>query len=106
MTAPGIQQTRRTPEMAFNSTRTRVGEIRPSQLLRDFGVGALIDLPNISAVVLGLEDWESYYQQAQEISEERLLTFVRWWLGQQVARLRTPPVDRKSTRLNSSHVSI
>jgi hypothetical protein len=78
--------------MAFNSTRTRVGEIRPSQLLRDFGVGALIDLPNISAVVLGLEDWESYYQQAQEISEERLLTFVRWWLGQQVARLRTPPV--------------
>lgn len=81
-----------------NTAKNRVGEIRPSQLLRDFGIGALVDLPNISAIVLGLEDWEPYYQQPQEVSEERLLMFVRWLLGQQVARLRTPPVPIDSNQ--------
>jgi hypothetical protein len=37
--------------------RARVGELRPSQLLFSFGVGAIIDLPHISAMVMGLEDW-------------------------------------------------
>lgn len=79
--------------MTSNLAKSRVGEIRPSQLLRDFGIGALIDLPNISALVLGLEEWEPYYQQQQqEVSEERLRASVQRWLGSQVARLRTPPV--------------
>lgn len=78
--------------MTSSATKSRVGEIRPSQLLRDFGVGALIDLPNTSVMVLGLEDWDQCYQQPQEIGEDRLLRAVQHWLGKQVSRLRTPPV--------------
>ena len=41
--------------------KRRVGELRPSQLLHTFGVGALVDLPNLSVVVMGLNDWEDQY---------------------------------------------
>ena len=75
------------------TVRTQVGEIRPSQLLREFGVGAVIDLPNLSVMVMGLEDWDGLYQQPQEVSEDRLRLAVQQWLGTQVTRLRTPPVS-------------
>jgi len=37
---------------------TPVGEVRPSQLLWTYGPGALIDLPNVSVVTLGIEKWD------------------------------------------------
>jgi hypothetical protein len=67
----------------------RVGELRPSQFLHTFGVGAVVDLPNISAMVLGLDDWS--LSGATEIGEERLLEAVRELLGSQVERLLSPP---------------
>ncbi|MEY3334184.1 MAG: hypothetical protein RLZZ176_2487, partial [Cyanobacteriota bacterium] len=33
----------------------KVGELRPSQILFSFGVGAVLDLPNLSVMVMGLE---------------------------------------------------
>ena len=70
-------------------TPTRVGEIRPSQLLWSFGVGAVVDLPNFSVMVLGADDWEE--ARGQPIAEERLLVAIRRSLGPQVARLLAPP---------------
>jgi hypothetical protein len=69
--------------------RYRVGELRPSQLLFAYGIGSIVDLPNISALVMGLEDWETSY--ASEIGEPRLLQAVRSVLGTQVNKLLTPP---------------
>ena len=67
----------------------QAGELRPSQLLSTFGIGSLIDLPNLSAMVMGLDDWDTSH--ATEIVEDRLLRAVRRVLGAQVARLYTPP---------------
>ncbi len=67
----------------------RVGELRPSQVLHTFGVGAIVDLPNISAMAMGLDDWPLAY--ATEVGEERLLEAVRAELGPQVKRLLAPP---------------
>ncbi|MEZ4862542.1 MAG: hypothetical protein R3C14_14605 [Caldilineaceae bacterium] len=78
----------------------RVGELRPSQLMFTFGVGALIDLPYLSAVVMGLDDWPLDPSIAPTISEERLLRMVRWQLGEQVARLVAPPAADSSGPLN------
>jgi hypothetical protein len=75
--------------------RARVGELRPSQLLFSFGVGAIIDLPHISAMVMGLEDWPIAY--ADKISEERLLAAVRATIGNQVQDLRQPPLPPESS---------
>ena len=37
----------------------RVGEVRPSQVIHTFGVGSIVDLPNFSAIVMGLDQWET-----------------------------------------------
>lgn len=70
--------------------RIRVGEVRPSQLLHTFGVGSIIDLPSLSVMVMGLDDWSPVY--ATEIGEERLLFAVQNALGAQVKSLRMPPI--------------
>ena len=69
-----------------------VGELRPTQMMFTYGVGAIVDLPYISALVMGLEDWRADPGVAREIHEERLLQAVQWELGRQVQRLLTPPV--------------
>ncbi len=73
----------------------RVGDLRPSQLLWAFGVGAVVDLPNYSVVVNGLDDWNE--NQCVPIGEERLLAAVRSRLGAQVSQLRSAPVPPDST---------
>ena len=67
-----------------------LGELRPSQLIYTFGVGALLDLPNTSALILGLDDWDTKY--CAEISEERLLGAIQRRLGPQVKKLYLPPM--------------
>lgn len=69
--------------------RARVGEIRPSQLIYGFGVGSVIDLPQFSALMMGLEDWNTNY--CAPIMEERLLQAVQEELGSQVQMLYAPP---------------
>lgn len=69
--------------------RSEVGEVRPSQTLTTYGVGSLVDLPNLSVVVMGLDDWP--VSHSSEISEERLLRSAQSILGPQVSRFMTPP---------------
>jgi hypothetical protein len=74
---------------------SRVGDLRPSQLLWSFGVGAVVDLPNFSVIVLGLDDWEE--SRSQQIAEERLLAAIVRNLGPQLARLLSPPRPPQSS---------
>ncbi|GAA3726571.1 DUF1998 domain-containing protein [Salinactinospora qingdaonensis] len=67
----------------------RVGELRTSQLLHTFGVGAIADMPNLSVTILGLDHWDP--ARTTVIPEPRLLAAVRRELGTQVESLRTPP---------------
>ena len=71
----------------------RVGELRPSQILFTYGIGAITDLPNLSAMVMGLDSWEQVY--APVVNEERLLAAVQQALGSQVTELRSPPRSQK-----------
>jgi hypothetical protein len=75
--------------------KRKVGEIRPSQLLYTYGVGSVVELPNLSVMVMGLDDWP-VEQSATEISEPRLQKAVQQELGPQVAKLLTPPVASES----------
>lgn len=75
-------------------SRIRVGELRPSQLLWSFGVGAIVDLPNMSVVVSGLDDWAQ--ANATPVPEARLLAGVRRVMGPQVERLLSPPIPPPS----------
>jgi hypothetical protein len=79
-----------------DSEKRKVGDLRPSQLLYTFGVGAIVELPNLSVMVMGLDDWP-IEQGSSEIPEPRLLRAVQHELGPQVVRLLTPPVTPEST---------
>ncbi len=78
------------------SDRRKIGDIRPSQLLYTYGVGSIVELPNLSVMVMGLEDWP-IEQGATEIPESRLLKAVQREMGPQVTRLMAPPVTSEST---------
>ena len=70
---------------------THVGDVRPSQLMFTYGVGAIIDLPKLSVIVTGLDDWPTNPAYARPIIEERLLAAVRFKLPD-VAKLLAPPI--------------
>lgn len=76
---------------------TRVGAVRPSQLLHTYGVGSLVDLPNFSVIVAGLQAWD---QPREEIVEPRLLAAVRAQLGAQVERLIAMPWMEPTNNIN------
>lgn len=71
-----------------------LGELRPSQLIFTFGVGSLVDLPNMSAMVMGIDDWDTRY--SKEIEEDRLVAAVQRRLGAQMTRLYLPPIKPES----------
>lgn len=82
--------------MAKRFQKRRVGDVRAGQVLHTFGIGAIVDLPNMSVVVRGLDDWASAdwdpKSKINAIAEERLLKLVRVHLGPQVEQLVHPPV--------------
>jgi hypothetical protein len=69
--------------------RDQVGELRPSQLLHTYGVGATVELPELTTLVLGLDEWPRLL--GEPIAEPRLLAAVQSYLPT-VEQLLTPPV--------------
>jgi hypothetical protein len=84
--------------MSKGRDKPRVGELRPSQMLTTFGVGSVVDLPHLSVMVMGLEDWPN--TDYRELTEERLLASIRNILGAQVNALRSPPIVPDTDRTN------
>ncbi|SYZ72210.1 conserved hypothetical protein [Candidatus Zixiibacteriota bacterium] len=76
-------------------TKNKVGDLRPSQLLYSFGIGSMVDLPNLSVMVMGIEDWDT--TQMVAIAEDRLLAAVRKEVGNQLERLCFPPIPEQSS---------
>lgn len=69
--------------------KSEVGDVRPSQTITTYGIGSIVDLPNMSVIVMGLDDWPSAH--SNEIAEERLMRSAQSILGPQVTRFLTPP---------------
>ncbi len=64
------------------------GEIRQSQLITTFGPGSMVDLPNHSVLVAGLEFWTA---GGDIISEPRLSQKLAKVLNVPMVMLKTPP---------------
>jgi hypothetical protein len=72
--------------------RRRVGNVRPSHLMFTSGVGSLVDLPNFSVLVKGLDDWSHKgLPEALPIAEPRLLAAVQHSIGKSVQKLMPAP---------------
>jgi MrfA Zn-binding domain len=68
------------------------GQIRRSQVITTWGPGALIDLPQHSAIVGGLENWPKV-DALEEIVDPRLTRKIARMTGVQNPRLFAPPPD-------------
>ena len=68
------------------------GQLRRSQVITTFGPGALIDLPNESAIVAGLDTWGSE-AGLQQIDEPRLTAKLHHMTGVPGLRLYAPPPE-------------
>jgi hypothetical protein len=69
------------------------GEVRHSQLITTYGPGAMVDLPDCSVVIGGLNFWMyGPDQPPEEIDEPRLIAKLRQSLNVGSLRLRKPPI--------------
>ena len=69
----------------------RVGELRPSQLMFTFGIGSIVELPHLSVMVMGLDEWQP---NLTPLPEPRLLAAVQRYkdqLGGKITELAVPP---------------
>lgn len=81
-------------EVSNSKNRAKVSGQRPNALLYSSGVGAIVDLPNMTVMPAGLDAWDKIYARREHqttISEPRLLDVVRGHLGPQVEQLRPFP---------------
>jgi len=79
------------------------GEIRQSQLITTFGPGAMLDLPNYSVLVAGLDYWLS---GGQDVYEPRLTEKLRILLDVPAIQLRTPPPDTEDPTAPPTGVTV
>lgn len=63
-------------------------KIRPSQLITTFGPGSIVDLPDDSVMIAGIEHWFEEHKPHSKISEPRLQAALK------IKELRTPPVGK------------
>ena len=68
------------------------GEIRQSQILSSFGPGSMVDLPNHSIIMGGLNHWK-FGNEPNPIVEPRLEQFLQQKLGVSKVSLREPPAS-------------
>jgi hypothetical protein len=67
------------------------GQIRRSQIITTFGPGAMVDLPNHSVLIGGLDHWS---KGGEEILEPRLVEKVKALLQLTALKLLSPPPDQ------------
>lgn len=72
------------------------GQLRQSQILTTYGPGAMLDLPESSVLMGGLEFWSD---GGQQIQEPRLIAKLKRILGVQDLHLRLPPVNNDFRKL-------
>ena len=69
-----------------------IGSLRSSQTVTTYGPGALVDLPDYSAIVAGLDDWRPRPKSDQQINEPRLSSKIQSMMSLPwPARLFPPP---------------
>jgi hypothetical protein len=79
--------------MTNRNTPVAVGELTPSHVLYTYGIGSVVDLPQICVMVSGIDEWP--VADMPPIAEDRLLQAVRAELGGQVEYMRRPPISEE-----------
>ncbi len=66
-------------------------QLRSSQVVTTFGPGAMVDLPDASVIVAGLDHWKYNLNQIPMVEEPRLVEKLRRIVAVPTLTLRAPP---------------
>lgn len=70
-------------------------QIRKSQVVTTFGPGAMVDLPDHSVIIGGLNNWRFGSVPPKKIEEDRLASLVRNWFQLGHIEFWEPPISRE-----------
>ena len=83
-------------------------QLRLSQLVTTFGPGSMMDLPDHSIIVSGVDHWRHDRAIPCLVKDSRLEAKVRTLLGDELVTLRTPPAGADGLRkrgTSAAHVA-
>ena len=86
-------------------SRKAHGQIRRSQIITTWGPGALLDLPQHSVIVGGLDTWPRT-SDLEEIVEPRLGRKLQFMTGVATPRLYAPPADSTDPRESKKGIGV
>lgn len=88
--------------MKAKNKRPPSGEIRQSQIISTFGPGAMVDLPNYSVLIGGLNHWKG---DRRRIYEDRLAGRICELLGVNQIAMYAPPADEQDPKAPRSGIT-
>ncbi len=58
-----------------------VGDIRKTQLITTYGVGAIVDFKNDTVVIASTDDWDYSPNDADEVENRKIFNFLRSFIS-------------------------
>ncbi|WP_287617537.1 hypothetical protein [Ruminococcus sp.] len=61
----------------YSDKKISVGDIRKTQLITTYGVGAIVDFKNDTIVIASTDDWDYSPNDADEVENQKIFSFLR-----------------------------
>ena len=63
----------------YSNKKISVGDIRKTQLITTYGVGAIVDFKNDTVVIASTDDWD--YSPNDEVENRKTFSFLRSFIS-------------------------
>lgn len=61
----------------YSDKKISVGDIRKTQLITTYGVGAIVDFKNDTVVISSTDDWDYSSNDADEVENRKIFSFFK-----------------------------
>ena len=65
----------------YSNKKISVGDIRKTQLITTYGVGAIVDFKNDTVVIASTDDWDYSPNDADEVENRKTFSFLRSFIS-------------------------
>lgn len=65
----------------YSDKKISVGDIRKTQLITTYGVGAIVDFKNDTVVIASTDDWDYSPNGADEVENQKIFNFLRSFIS-------------------------
>lgn len=65
----------------YSDKKISVGDIRKTQLITTYGIGAIVDFKNDTVVIASTDDWDYSPNDADEVENRKIFSFLRSFIS-------------------------